>query len=184
VRVYALRPAAIADLPAAGPGARLISHPTVAPRLSILVLPFANLSNDPEQQYFADGITDDLTTDLSRIAGMFVISRNSAFTYRNKIIDTRQIGRELGGPCRPAGRLSRPRWAAAPGPSTRNGLDRTRRWRRQSRANPSLKPKFPASWENTGNFVRLGLRGRLLARNAGLNTIAYDPIPYASEQGI
>jgi DNA-binding winged helix-turn-helix (wHTH) protein len=53
------------------------------PRLSIVVLPFANLSNDPEQQYFADGITEDVTTDLSRISGMFVISRNTAFTYRN-----------------------------------------------------------------------------------------------------
>jgi DNA-binding winged helix-turn-helix (wHTH) protein len=54
------------------------------PRLSIVVLPFANLSNDPDQQYFADGITDDLTTELSRIAHMFVISRNTAFTYRAK----------------------------------------------------------------------------------------------------
>jgi adenylate cyclase len=66
------------------------------PRLSIVVLPFTNLSDDREQQYFADGITDDLTTDLSRLAGMFVISRNTAFTYRDKPIDTRQIGRELG----------------------------------------------------------------------------------------
>ena len=68
----------------------------VAPRLSIVVLPFTNLSNDPEQQYFADGITEDLTTDLSRIAGMLVISRNTAFTYKNKPIDSKQIGRELG----------------------------------------------------------------------------------------
>ena len=60
------------------------------------MLPFANLSDDPEQQYFADGITEDLTTDLSRIADMFVISRNTAFTYRNKPVDTKQIGRELG----------------------------------------------------------------------------------------
>ena len=66
-----------------------------APRLSIVVLPFANIGNDPEQQYFADGITEDLTTDLSRISGMFVISRNSAFTYRNKLVHTKQIGREL-----------------------------------------------------------------------------------------
>jgi len=58
--------------------------------------PFVNLSNDPEQQYFADGITEDLTTDLSRIADMFVISRNTAFTYRNKAVGTKQIGRELG----------------------------------------------------------------------------------------
>jgi adenylate cyclase len=67
-----------------------------APRLSIVVLPFGNLSSDPEQQYFADGITEDLTTDLSRIEGSFVISRNSAFTYRNKPVNSKQIGRELG----------------------------------------------------------------------------------------
>jgi TolB-like protein/class 3 adenylate cyclase len=97
VRVYALHPAAVAELPAsrAEPAAS-ISQPAGAPRLSIVVLPFANLGNDPEQQYFADGITEDLTTDLSRIADMFVISRNTAFTYRDKRIDTKQIGRELG----------------------------------------------------------------------------------------
>jgi adenylate cyclase len=60
------------------------------------VLPFTNLSNDPDQQYFADAITEDLTTDLSQIAHMFVISSNTAFTYRNKPVDTRQIGQELG----------------------------------------------------------------------------------------
>jgi TolB-like protein/class 3 adenylate cyclase/Tfp pilus assembly protein PilF len=69
---------------------------TTAPRLSIVVLPFANLSNDPEQEYFADGITDDLTTDLSRIDGSFVIARNTAFTYKGKQAEVRQIARELG----------------------------------------------------------------------------------------
>ena len=78
------------------PIAASIPQPLVAPRLSIVVLPFANLSNDPDQQYFADGITDDLTTDLSRIPDMFVIARNTAFTYRSKLIDAKQIGRELG----------------------------------------------------------------------------------------
>jgi adenylate cyclase len=142
VRVYALRPEVISELPATGvppvmaprrptnrlaigvaavaavvvvvvgawwlwpaakPSSRLavaantsIAQPLVAPRLSIVVLPFANLSNDPDQQYVADGITEDVTTDLSRITDMFVISRNTAFTYRNKPIDTREIGRELG----------------------------------------------------------------------------------------
>jgi TolB-like protein/Tfp pilus assembly protein PilF len=67
-----------------------------APRLSIVVLPFANLNDAPEQQYFVDGITDDLTTDLSRITGSFVISRGTAFTYRNKPVNAKQIGRELG----------------------------------------------------------------------------------------
>jgi TolB-like protein len=70
-------------------------HPP-AQRAAIVVLPFTNLSDDREQQYFADGITEDLTTDLSRLTNMFVISRNTAFTYRNKPVDTKQIGRELG----------------------------------------------------------------------------------------
>jgi adenylate cyclase len=96
VRVYALRREDVAALPAPSvlpipPTSRL----TVVPRLSIVVLPFANLGNDPEQQYFADGITEDLTTDLSRIPDMLVISRNTAFTYRNKPVGTKQIGREL-----------------------------------------------------------------------------------------
>jgi adenylate cyclase len=65
------------------------------PRLSIVVLPFSNVGNDPQQQYLADAITEDVTTDLSRIPDMIVISRNTAFTYRNKAIDTKQIGREL-----------------------------------------------------------------------------------------
>jgi TolB-like protein/class 3 adenylate cyclase/Flp pilus assembly protein TadD len=67
-----------------------------APRLSIVVLPFENLSGDPEQQYFADGITDDLTTDLSHLPHSFVIARNTAFTYKGKAADVKQIGRELG----------------------------------------------------------------------------------------
>jgi adenylate cyclase len=67
-----------------------------APRLSIVVLPFDNLSGDKEQDYYADGITDDLTTDLSHIADSFVISRGTAFTYKGKPIDAKQIGRELG----------------------------------------------------------------------------------------
>jgi adenylate cyclase len=97
VRVYALRPQGGVGLPAARVSSSASSSPPVAaPRLSIVVLPFANLSGDREQQYFADGITEDLTTDLSRLAPMFVISHNTAFTYRNKPVNTKQIGRELG----------------------------------------------------------------------------------------
>jgi TolB-like protein/Flp pilus assembly protein TadD len=69
---------------------------SLRPRFSIVVLPFINLSNDPNQQYFADGITEDLTSDLSRIAFSSVISCNTAFTYRHKSVGTKQIGRELG----------------------------------------------------------------------------------------
>jgi adenylate cyclase len=76
VRVYALRPEAIAAPPAPNvPPIPPISHPAVAPRLSIVVLPFANLGNDPDQQYFADGITEDVTTDLSRIPSCQPCSR-------------------------------------------------------------------------------------------------------------
>jgi TolB-like protein/class 3 adenylate cyclase len=93
VRVYALRSENTIGVP---PAPAPASPPLAAPRLSIVVLPFANLSDDREQQYFADGITEDLTTELSRLANMFVISRNTAFSYRNKPVDTKQIGRELG----------------------------------------------------------------------------------------
>jgi TolB-like protein len=72
------------------------SWPAGVPRLSIVVLPFANLAEDQSQQYLADAMTDDVTTDLSRIANLVVISRNTALTYRSKPVDTRQIGRDLG----------------------------------------------------------------------------------------
>jgi adenylate cyclase len=70
--------------------------PAEAAHLSIVVLPFTNLSNDPAQDYFADGITENLTTDLSRIRGSFVIARNTAFTFKGKNIDAKEIGKELG----------------------------------------------------------------------------------------
>jgi TolB-like protein len=87
IRAYAIETAPVR---LAGP-----SVPS-APHLSIVVLPFANLSNDPEQEYFADALTEDLTTDLSRIEGMFVIARGTAFTFKGKTGDTKQVGRELG----------------------------------------------------------------------------------------
>ena len=70
-------------------------HRDARPRLSIVVLPFANLGSDPEQEYFADAITDDLTTDLSRISGSLVIAHNTALTYRTKLVDVKQIGHDL-----------------------------------------------------------------------------------------
>jgi adenylate cyclase len=97
VQVYAWRPESIAGVSITSPSSATSSPPLAAlPRLSIVVLPFANLSHDREQQYFADGITEDLTTDLSRIAGSFVIARNTAFTYKGKSVDVKQVGRELG----------------------------------------------------------------------------------------
>ena len=67
-----------------------------AAHLSIVVLPFANLSGDPAQDYFADGVTENLTTDLSRIRDSFVIARNTAFTFKGKNADAKEIGKELG----------------------------------------------------------------------------------------
>ena len=81
-------------------GLRKAGLPEDAPpepaHLSIVVLPFTNLSNDSSQDYFADGITENLTTDLSRIPNSFVIARNTAFTYKGKSVDAKEIGKELG----------------------------------------------------------------------------------------
>jgi TolB-like protein/class 3 adenylate cyclase len=94
VRVYAIDASVSTNAPgredAGTPAA--VSSP---PRLSVVVLPFANLGGNPEQEYFVDGVTETLTTDLSRISGSFVIARNTAFTYKGKSIDTKQIGRDL-----------------------------------------------------------------------------------------
>lgn len=67
-----------------------------ADRPAIAVLPFDNLSNDPEQEYFSDGMTEDLITDLSQVSGLFVLARNTVFTYKNKAVNVQQVGRELG----------------------------------------------------------------------------------------
>jgi TolB-like protein/class 3 adenylate cyclase len=92
LRVYALKLES-------GGVARAAKAPTPPrrepPRLSLVVLPFANISGDPEQDYFVDGVTESLTTDLSRISGAFVIGRSTAFTYKGKAADLQRIGREL-----------------------------------------------------------------------------------------
>ena len=75
-----------------------MNAPARPAHLSIVVLPFANLSGDPSQDYFADGITENLTTELSRIKDSFVIARNTAFTYTGKSVDAKEIGKELGVP--------------------------------------------------------------------------------------
>jgi len=92
VRVYAIRPAKDSAAPA--PSAST-PHDQGPPRLSIVVLPFSNMSGDPEQEHFVDGVTESLTTDLSRIGGSFVIGRNTAFTYKGRHVDAKQIGSEL-----------------------------------------------------------------------------------------
>ncbi len=92
IRVYSLQVGQPAPAKPAEPSAPEKSGP---PRLSIVVLPFANMGADFEQEHFVDGITESLTTDLSRIRGAIVIARNTAFTYKGKPFDVKTIGREL-----------------------------------------------------------------------------------------
>jgi TolB-like protein len=90
IRVYSLQvgaPAHVRPAPA--------SEKPAAPRLSMVVLPFANIGGDPEQEHFVDGVTESLTTDLSRIRSAVVIARNTAFAYKGKPLDVKVIGREL-----------------------------------------------------------------------------------------
>jgi adenylate cyclase len=93
---YRARHSETIPLAAATAPIRAAVSATAVPRLSIVVLPFENLSHDPDQDYFAEAITADLTTDLSRIAGSFVIDRNTAFTYKGAAVDVKQLGRKLG----------------------------------------------------------------------------------------
>ena len=79
----------------AKPGPIPASEKSSPPRLSMVVLPFANIGGDPEQEHFVDGVTESLTTDLSRLRGSLVIGRNTAFTYKGKAVDLKQVGREL-----------------------------------------------------------------------------------------
>ncbi len=92
IRVYSLQVGVAEAKPALHTPASQKHGP---PHLSIVVLPFANIGGDPEQEHFVDGVTESLTTDLSRISGSFVIARNTAFTYKGKPFDVKQIGREL-----------------------------------------------------------------------------------------
>jgi adenylate cyclase len=93
IRVYSLQ---VGTPATAKPATAPAPEKSAPPRLSIVVLPFKNLSSDSSQDYFADGVTENLTTDLSRIRNSFVIARNTAFTFKGKSVDAKQISKELG----------------------------------------------------------------------------------------
>jgi len=84
------------NVPDPSGAARTVSPPTLPKKPSIAVLPFTNLSGDPQQEYFAEGMVDDIITGLARIKWLFVIARNSSFTYKGRAVDVKQVGRELG----------------------------------------------------------------------------------------
>jgi adenylate cyclase len=92
IRVWKWHPRATPDL--AKPNAAKAEPNRVA--VSIAVLPFTNMSGDPEQEYFSDGISEDIITDLSKIAGLTVIARNSSFAFKGRSVDVREVGKELG----------------------------------------------------------------------------------------
>jgi TolB-like protein len=89
-------PSVVTNVPDASAAARAASAPTLPEKPSVAVLPFLNLSGDPEQEYFADGMVDDIITGLARINWLFVIARNSTFTYKGRAVDVKQVSRELG----------------------------------------------------------------------------------------
>jgi TolB-like protein/tetratricopeptide (TPR) repeat protein len=94
MRTYRVTQAGL--MAAASPGPYAKSSPPLPDKPSIAVLPFQNISGDPEQEYFADGMVDEITMALSRLRWLFVIARNSSFTYKGRAVDIRQVGRELG----------------------------------------------------------------------------------------
>jgi adenylate cyclase len=96
VRAFRVDMGPRASDPQAGGTPALPSQPALLERPSIAVLPFQNMSNDPEQEYFVDGIVEDIITGLSRIKWLFVIARNSTFVYKGRAVDLKQVGRELG----------------------------------------------------------------------------------------
>jgi adenylate cyclase len=97
VRIYAVRPAGAAiTSPEAVSAVGSLKTLQLPDKPSIAVLPFQNMSGDPEQEYFADGMVEDIITALSRFRSLFVIARNSSFTYKGKAVDIKQVGRELG----------------------------------------------------------------------------------------
>ena len=97
IRVYAVSPGGVTETSAATASTNDVKKPLGLPdKPSIAVLPFQNMSGDPDQEYFADGMVEDIITALSRFKSLFVIARNSSFTYKGKAVDIKQVGRELG----------------------------------------------------------------------------------------
>jgi len=140
---------------------------------SIAVLPFVNISNDPEQESFADGLTEDLITDLSRMPGLFVIARNSAFSYKGRAMDVRAIAEELGVRYLLEGSARRAAGQVRINAQLVDAVSGDHLW--AERFDRSLDDIFAVQDEVTGKIVE-ALLGRLRAppRNRPKNLEAYD----------
>ncbi|MGK6314271.1 winged helix-turn-helix domain-containing tetratricopeptide repeat protein [Neorhizobium sp. DT-125] len=141
---------------------------------SIAVLPFVNLSNDPEQESFADGLTEDLITDLSRISGLFVIARNSAFAYKERAVNVRAIAEELGVRYLLEGSARRAAGRVRINAQLVDAMSGEHLW--AERFDRSLEDIFAVQDEVTAKIVE-ALLGRLRApppRNRPKNIEAYD----------
>jgi adenylate cyclase len=96
VRVYRVRASTPSEAAPKSPSAETNPGPASCEESTVAVLPFANMSDDPEQEHFTDGLTDDIITDLSKIGGLTVVARTSVFTYKNRAVKIPDVGRELG----------------------------------------------------------------------------------------
>ena len=161
VRAYRVRPTGEGSTPGAWARAAEHAAPPLPDKPSIAVLPFANMSGDPEQEYFVDGMVEDIITALSRIRWLFVIARNSSFTYKGQAVDMKQVGRELGvryvleGSVRKAGGRVRITgqlidaatgahlWPTASTARWKMSSSFRARWRRASRVSSSRLCKLP-----------------------------------------
>jgi len=161
LRAYRVRQTGEGSAPGAWARAAEHAAPPLPDKPSIAVLPFANMSGDPEQEYFVDGMVEDIITALSRIRWLFVIARNSSFTYKGQAVDMKQVGRELGvryvleGSVRKAGGRVRITgqlidaatgahlWPTASTARWKMSSSFRARWRRASRVSSSRLCKLP-----------------------------------------
>jgi TolB-like protein len=123
---------------------------SLADKPSIAVLPFANLSGDPQQDYFSDGITEDIITELSRFSELLVISRNSSFQYKGKAVDIRQVGRELGARYILEGSVRRSSDRVRITAQLIDAMTGAHRWAERYRVGRILQAALGAHWEGKG----------------------------------
>jgi hypothetical protein len=149
-----------------------VTAPLALPdRPSIAVLPFANMSGDPDQDYFVDGMVEDIITGLSRIRWLFVIARNSSFAYKGKSPDIRQVGRELGVRYVLDGSVRAGRWAASASPASWSrpraaGTSGPNATIARSTTSSRCRTRSPSVWSERSSRACVGPRSSASGANA------------------